>query len=136
MPDPTETALNAAQVLFSLNPAHAPQASHLWRAQEQILGDAGRLSSAWVERRQAAMRAAMDLASQLAGEGMRDPAAATRAMAEWQRGSVARLAEDARDATAFIARCAGCLTANEIEAAQETVQEAGRALDERHATPV
>lgn len=110
-----ENALNAAQVLFSLNPVHTPTTTHFLEAQGQFFKDAEELSSAWFERRQEATRTALDLASYLVSEGMRDPGAALQAIADWQAKSMERLTEDAKDCTEFMSRSAGSLIATEDE---------------------
>jgi len=134
--DTTDNALNAAQVLFSLNPAYAPGARHLWQVQEQFLRAAEKFSSAWFRRRHEATRSALELAAQIASRGMQDPAATMKAMTEWQGRSLQRLGEDAKDCADFVTRCTGSLIVNEIEAVEEAAEETKRAMAAKHATPV
>ena len=134
--DAIENAVNAAQVIFSLNPAYTPQATHLRQAQERFLKEAEKFSSAWFKRRQQAIQSALDLTGSIANGGLKDPSVAIKAMTEWQTGCMERLADDAKDCTEMMTLCIGNLVENEIEAVKETAEITKRAATEKHATPV
>lgn len=117
-----EDALNAAQVVLTMNPAIGPQTTHFWTAQGHIMKEAENFSTAWLKRHQAATRATLDTASQVAFDGMKNPAAAIEAVMDWHKQAVARLADDARACTDMMMRCANTAVSNEIEAADETAR--------------
>lgn len=134
--DQIETALNRAQVLFSLNPAYAPTATHLWKAQERVMKEVEAFSSAWFRRRHEATQSALDVAAKLASGGAKDPATSMKAITNWQARSMERMAEDARDYTEMMTRCVGSLVTNEIESVEETAENTKRTFSDKHATPV
>ncbi|ABV92178.1 conserved hypothetical protein [Dinoroseobacter shibae DFL 12 = DSM 16493] len=134
--DATETALNAAQVVFSLNPAFRPQSEHLAQAQQELMKEAEKFSSAWFKRRHEALHSALEVTSHIASTGMMNPAGAMQAMAEWQTRSAARLAEDARDCTEFMSQCARTMIEHEIEATEEAAENTKHAMSKTRATPV
>ncbi|MFP7671857.1 hypothetical protein ACG74X_00735 [Marivita sp. S0852] len=134
--DPAQEALNAAQVVFSLDPAYVPQAKHLLQAHEQMLEEAETFWTAWFKRRHEAAQSALDVVAQISKEGTKDPAAGLKAMTEWQTHSLERLTEDVKDCTEMMARCFSSLANHEAQAAAETAETAERATSGKHATPV
>lgn len=132
----SDDALNAAQVLFTMNPALGPQTRHFWQAQDRFLQEAEKFSSAWFRRRHDATRAALDAAAQIADKGMGDPASAMKVMADWQAHSMERLAEDVKDCAEMMTNCAGSLVGNEIEAIGETAENANAASKTAKDVPV
>jgi len=133
---PTGNAANAAQALFVSTPAFAPQSRHFWQAQDHVLQEVERFSSAWFKRRHDATRAALEVASQWGTNGMKEPYTLMKAMADWQAHSLERLAEDAKGFTEMMHRCAGDFLTHELEAVVETAENTTRAATSRHATPV
>lgn len=109
-----ENAMDAAQVVFSLNPAYfAPQAQDFLTAQERIVQEVERFTSAWFGRRHDAMRAMIEARSRAALQGPSDPARTIKEISEWQARLMQHLAEDARDYSEMMTRCAGALVKGE-----------------------
>ncbi|TNF21427.1 MAG: hypothetical protein EP318_07570 [Rhodobacteraceae bacterium] len=131
----TEAALNAAQVLFSMNPSLMPQTRHVGEAHVQIMKTTEAFTSAWVRRRHEDRRLALDMVAQVAEAGMQDPASAFKAMADWQTKSLERFAEEAGEWADFMTRCAGGVLRSEVGAMSDTADTA-KAASEKHATPV
>lgn len=125
-----DDALNAAQVEFTMNPAFAaPHAVHFWEAHARILDEIEDFSAAWYRRRKDASRSLIDVARRLGSDGHFDPASAASELARWQTGSLERIAEDARDCTELVGRCAGAIFSGEVatmEDAAHTVEAATR----------
>lgn len=119
--DAIESALNAAQGVFSANPAfRAPQADHAWQMQEQILAEFEKFSEGWFQRRQDAVRDLIESGRRVASKGRIDPAVAMTALAEWQGGAMRRLAEDAKACNAMLSRCGGAIIAPDGAAAERS----------------
>ncbi len=116
--------LKSTQSAMSMNPVLAPQIEEFWNAQEQMLNEAEVYTRHWFERRHEATRTALDTARKATTDGNGDPTTAMQAMMEWQRHSVERLAEDAREWFEMVSRCAGQVTEGEVEAVGETIKEA------------
>ncbi|SMX48826.1 hypothetical protein [Maliponia aquimaris] len=115
-----DTALNAAQVLFTANPVFlAPQMKHVLHAQVRILDEVGKFSTAWLQRRQEAAQTMIDAGRRIAMQGSVDPANALKEMVDWQTHSMERLAADAKDCSEMLNRCANALVATETRAKQE-----------------
>lgn len=115
-----ERALNAAQVAFSLNPRFmAPQTKHVLQAQERFFDEVEKFSTAWFQRRQDATRSMIEAGRRLTSEGRTDPASAMKEIADWQTQWMERLAEDVKDCTEMLSRCAGTFADDEGEAKQE-----------------
>ncbi len=125
--DAIENALNAAQVVFSLNPAMAPQTKHFQATQNQFLKETEKFYAAWLKRRDTATRAAFDTANQFAKAGMKNPADAMSVLLGWQTHAMERLVDDARDYADLMTSCVNCAINNEIEVAQETAENYKRA---------
>jgi len=59
-----------------------------------------------------------------------------KVVTDWQARSMERLAEDAKDCTEMMARCAGSFAQNEMEAVEEIAESTKKMATTRHATPV
>lgn len=125
-----ENELNAAQVLFTANPLFlTPQLKQLMQTPERFFDELEAFSSAWFKRRQEATHAMIDAGRRLASNGSGDPASALTEISHWQTRSMEHLAEDAKDCTEMLSRCAGILVKNEVKAMEdisETVQKAAK----------
>ncbi|MCL3882943.1 hypothetical protein [Marivita sp. GX14005] len=124
--DLQQQALDAAQVMFSMNPAYAPQVTHFWEAQDLMLKEAEKFASSWFERRHEATQSALKAATDADNTDLRHPAVAMQAMLDWQKNSMERMAEDLSEWSAMMSRCAGIWTSNETEAMEETEANAKR----------
>lgn len=103
-----ENALNAAQVLFSANPAFlAPHAKRFWQAQERGFDAIETFTSAWFRRRQEAALSLIDTGRRIASEGQGNPGSALQEIVAWQTDSLRRLSEDAQESTELVRLCAG-----------------------------
>jgi hypothetical protein len=130
-----ETMKSAGSALAA-NPMFGPQTMHFWQAQDRMLDEAQKLSSAWFKRRHAATQSALDASSKVVTDGVHDPSIAIKTLAEWQAHSMERLAEDARDGVEFVARCAGLVVSNEVEAMEEATELAQKATKTSKSEPV
>ena len=129
-------SMRAAQIVFAANPMFGPQTRHFWNAQDRILEEAEKFSSAWFKRRHEATKAAVEASSKFASDGMRDPGSAMKAIANWQTHSMERLAEDAKDCAEMMTRCASVVVSNEVEAMEETAENTRRATKASKSEPV
>lgn len=118
--DAAEDAINRAQVLFTANPALGPQSTHFWQAQDRMLEEVEKFSAAWFKRRHDATRSAIELSKHVFTGGIFDPAVAIEALSDWQRKSMERIADDAKDCTEMLSACAECMVSNETDAVEET----------------
>lgn len=136
---PLEGLIRQARGLLAVSPMMAPQQEQFWKAQGRILEEAETFSKAWFERRHEATQSALDALRKMNGNGA-DPAAAMRAVADWQQGSFKRMADDMQQWVALCATCAGRMAEAEVEAgkegAEEVVKRTKSAADTKHATPV
>lgn len=132
MLEPIKT-LSAAMVT---NPALGPQAQHFWQAQDKMLQEAEKFSSAWFKRRHEATQSALQASQEIASESTSDPASALKAMTEWQAKSMDRMAADARDCMDMMTRCAGLAVGNEAQALEETADTARKAAKGSKSDPV
>lgn len=114
----------STQSMLPLNPVLAPQIGQFWEAQEKILAEAEAFTRHWFERRHDATRTALEAAQKAALAGSGNPTEAMQAMTEWQRHSMERMAEDAREWFEMVSRCASQVTEGEAEAVGESVKEA------------
>lgn len=85
------------QALFKLNGAALPQIETVMKMQEGMLEQAGTFTRHWIERRQEAVETALEAMTEMQSADRSDPAAAMRAIADWQRGSMERLAADMQE---------------------------------------
>ncbi len=135
-----EDALNAAQGMFSANPVFQPPAMHFLMAQGPIQDgmreEAEKFSAAWFKRREDASRALMDAAVKMSTDGLKNPVTAMKIFTDWQAGAMERIAEDAKDCTQMVTRCAENLVKQEIDAVDEVSKSTHVFEKSRHATPV
>ena len=132
------TMVEQAQTLM-MSPLITPQLERLWKAQDEILEESEAFSMAWFARRHEATKTALDAVHGMNGAGA-TPAAAMRTLAQWQQGSLQRLADDFQQWLGLCARCTGRMTGAEFEAAREGAERVGKRAKSsaaaRHATPV
>lgn len=128
--------IKSAQTMFAAAPMTGAQSTHFWQAQEQFLEKFEDFSTAWFKRRHDGTRAALEASRQLADGAMQNPRAAMGILTDWQAHSMERLAEDAKDCTEMLTHCAGAFVTNEVEAIEETVQTAKRAVKSSKSEPV
>lgn len=135
-----DDALNAAQVLFTANPGFQPPGMRFLVAQgpiqENLRDEAEKFSSAWFKRREDAGRALLETAVRMSTEGLRNPVAAMKIMMDWQVGAMERVAEDARDCTQMMTRCAETLIDQEIEAVDDMAKGTETFENPHQSTPV
>jgi hypothetical protein len=124
----------------TLSAAFLPAAVPFWHAQDGILDEAESFSREWFRRRHEAAQSAIEAARAMGRSGAGDATGAARALADWQRGSAERLAEDMRGWFEFCSRCAEHVAEAQMEAGKEGLEAAGEdiaaAAKTRHATPV
>ncbi len=136
-PEEIENAINAAQVEFTANPRFlAPQMKHALQAQQYVLDEFEKFSSAWFKRREDAASSMIDAGRRIISEDQSDPSQAMKELVDWQTHSMERLAEDAKAFTEMMTQCASAVVANEIEAAEETVEYTQKATKPSKSTPV
>jgi hypothetical protein len=131
-----DDTLNAAQGMFSANPVYSAGSMHFLQAQDRFLREAETFCAAWFNRRHDATRTALDAGARITQVGLNDPASALKILADWQAGSLARMAEDAKECAEMVTRCAGGLVTAEMETANDIAGAAKPPMPERHATPV
>lgn len=85
------------QELFKLNGAAAPKLDQIMKVQDGMLEQAGAFTRHWIERRQEAVDTAVKALNEMNSTDKPDPMVAMQAIADWQRGSLERLAEDYRE---------------------------------------
>lgn len=129
-------SMKTAQTALAANPMFGPQARHFWQAQDRMLEEVEKFSSAWFKRRHEATRTAIEASAKLIDSGMRDPGEAMKAIAAWQTHSMERLAEDAKDCAETMTRCASLVVSNEVEAMEETAENSRRATKTSKSEPV
>ena len=117
-------------------PTAGAQSTHFWKAQDTFLSEFEEFSSAWFKRRHTATRTAIETSKRLSEEAMGNPTAAMSILADWQKHSMERLAEDTKDCMAMMTRCAAAAVTNEVEAVEETVEGAKRATKAAKSMPV
>ncbi|SLN53939.1 hypothetical protein PEL8287_02868 [Roseovarius litorisediminis] len=131
--------LKMAGTPLALNPLVKPQVEQFWDAQEKLLQEAEAFTRHWFARRHEATKSAMDAAKK-ATVSANDPTEAMQAMADWQRHSVERIAEDAGEWMDMVARCTGHVVRSEAQVSEEALEEAVRqtksATKSKSATPV
>ncbi|MFW8595063.1 hypothetical protein [Cribrihabitans neustonicus] len=116
--------LGAMQNAMMLNPIMKPQAEQFWAAQEKLLDEAELFARHWFERRHEAAQTALAATLTATTGSGGSPAAAMRALTEWQRQSAERIAEDGREWVGMVSRCATCICETEAEAVKEALDEA------------
>lgn len=128
--------MKSLSAMFATNPALRPQAQHFWQAQDRMLAEAEKFSSAWFKRRQEAAQSAMRASQEIASNGTTDPAAAMKTIADWQAHSMERIAEDTKDCMEMMTRCAGAAATNEAEALEEAATKANKSTKTSKSSPV
>lgn len=123
-PEAFADILKSLQAPAPMNALVSPQMEQFWDAQEKLLSESERFTRHWFERRHEAIRTALDAARTATSAERPDPAKTMEAMVEWQRHSVERLVEDAREWFDTVSRCADYVTKTEAEAVEETIGEA------------
>ena len=68
--------MKSAQAMFAVKPVAGSQSTHFWQAQDMILDEFEKFSSAWFKRRHEGTRAAMETGRRLAEEALGNPTAA------------------------------------------------------------
>ncbi|MFP7571381.1 hypothetical protein [Marivita sp. S2033] len=131
-----DNALNAAQVMFSMNPAYTPHVTRFWEAQDHFLKETEKYMASWFQRRHEATQAALEAATEAADEDMRNPATAMKTITDWQTHSMERMAEDITELADLMTRCASIWSENETEAVEETAENANRATKGAKSTAV
>ncbi|MCR9147866.1 MAG: hypothetical protein NXH74_11795 [Rhodobacteraceae bacterium] len=128
-----------ARGMMAVNPMLTPRVEQFWQAQDSLLQEAETFSEAWFQRRHEAAQSARDIAHKMNGDAT-DPSRVMDGIMEWQRHSFERMAEDMQQWVDFCARCAGHMTATELEAEKDGVEEAAKrtksATKTNHSTPV
>lgn len=120
---PVTSFFSQSQNMLGMIPLIAPQAERFWQAQKDILGETETFSRHWFERRHTATRTALETAKDISANGSSDPVHAMRSVAEWQKQSMERIAEDTREWFDFCARCAGRFGRAELEAGEDSLEE-------------
>ncbi|WP_126623186.1 hypothetical protein [Oceaniglobus ichthyenteri] len=134
-PEQEEDALNAAQGVFTANPLFiAPQVKHMMQAQEKVLDEFEKFSSAWFQRREEATRSMIEAGRRICADN--DPAQAMKEITQWQAKSMERLAEDAKCCAEMWTQCTGTVVSNEIGAAEDTMEYTKQSTKPSKATPV
>ncbi len=136
MPENFSNIVKSMQSAITANPLIAPQAEHLGKTQEQLLDTAETFTRSWFQRRHEATRTAMIAARKSAEKERTNPAEAFQTIAEWQRHSMERMVEDAREWLEMVSRCAGIAAVSEIEAAEDVLQEAQKTAKAAKSEPV
>ncbi len=136
MPENFSNVFKSMQSAMSANPLIAPQAEHFWRTQEQLLDTTEAFTRSWFQRRHEATRTAMIVARTAAEQESIHPGEAMQTIAEWQRHSMERMVEDAREWLEMVSRCAGIAAVSEIEAAEEVIEETQKATKSAKSEPV
>lgn len=132
-----QQALNASQVLFTANPAFlAPQAKHALQTQERFFDEAEKFAAAWFERRREATQSLIDAARRIASAGQGDPSNALTEIIEWRTKSMERLAEDMKDYTTMLGRCAGTVVKEEAVVVEELSETMTRATTTSKSKPL
>ncbi|MCE8515429.1 phasin family protein [Ruegeria pomeroyi] len=116
--------LKSMQGPVSMTSLVQPQLEQFWDAQEKLLAESERFTRHWFERRHEAIRTALDAARSATAADPSNPAEAMETVMDWQRHSVERMVEDAREWFDTVSRCADYVTKTEAEAVEETLGEA------------
>lgn len=85
------------QALFNPNGTAVPGIGPLLKIQEDLSEEAETFARHWLERRREAADTAVEALREMSSTGRTDPAAAMRAITDWQRGSLKRLNADMRE---------------------------------------
>ncbi|MRU14758.1 hypothetical protein FDP25_04855 [Roseovarius sp. A21] len=115
-----------SQMMFAMVPTGAPQAEHFWDMQDKMLSDSEVFAKHWFERRHTATRTALETAKDIAETGPSNPAAAVKAITDWQAHSMGRIAEDFREWSNLCARCAAHMGRAELEAGEDGLKQVAK----------
>ncbi len=126
-PEVFTDVLRSMQGMMSANPLIAPQVEQFWNAQDKLLDEAEEYSRHWFRRRHEAARTALEAARETTSGDRIEPAKAMNTMTEWQRHSIERMVEDAREWFEMVTRCAQYVSDAEAEAIGENVEAASKA---------
>ncbi|SFT91546.1 hypothetical protein [Sedimentitalea nanhaiensis] len=120
------------------DPLNSPQMTHFIRMQKLLLSETEKYSSEWFRRRCEAAATATRAVTETASGGVIDPLVVSRALIDWQRGSMQRLNEDFRDYLGMMNRCAQRMVEEESEAITETIEDVAKATKSTraHSSPV
>ncbi len=118
------------------NPLFTPQAEHFWQTQEHLLEASEAFTRSWFERRHEATRTAMIAARKAATKDAGNPGEAMQSIAEWQRHSMERMVEDAREWLDMMTQCARYVSKGEVEAVEEVLDGAKKATKPAQSEPV
>ena len=136
MPENFSNVPNSMRIPMSTNPLIATQAEHFWQTQEKMLEAAEAFTRSWFQRRHEATRTAMITAREAVENDSANPGEAMQTIAQWQRHSMERMVEDAREWLEMVNHCAGIATASEMEAAEEVLKGAEKATKSAKSEPV
>ena len=119
-------ALKSMRGVMSMNPVVAPQIEQFWKAQDHLLSQAEEYSRLWFKRRHEATRTALQTARETTTGDNPDPAKTMQAVADWQRHSMERMVEDAREWFEMVSRCAKHVSETEADAIGESMEAASK----------
>lgn len=126
----------SALAMFTAMPGAGTQSTHFWQAQDTILNEFEKFSTAWFKRRHEATRAAIETSRRFVEETKGNPAAVMGLLTDWQSHSIERLTEDAKDCTEMMTRCTQAFVKNEVEAVEETVEAVKKSTKSAKSEPV
>ncbi len=140
MPELFSETVKTMQSAMTVNPIVGPQLEQFWNAQEKLLDEAEVFTRHWFERRHQATRTAMEAARKATSTESGTPAEAMKTIADWQRHSLERMVEDAREWMDMATRCSTFISESEAEVVEEAIQEAtktaGKATRSAKSEPV
>ncbi|OAN76429.1 hypothetical protein A8B78_02790 [Jannaschia sp. EhC01] len=131
-----QNMMKSAQAALAAAPMMGAQSARFWQAQDQFLKEFETFSAAWFKRRHVATRSALEAGKQIAEKAGHDPAVMLQVMSDWQTHSMERLNEDAQEYAEMITKCMGALAQNEVEAAEDSVEIAAKAMKQAKSKPV
>ncbi|WP_296643408.1 phasin family protein [Roseinatronobacter sp.] len=111
--------------MFNMNGGAAPQVEQLVKMQQGMLEQAEAFTRHWIERRQEAVETAIEALNGMNSDGKPDPAAAMRAITDWQRGSFERLTADYQEWMKLCMQATQLAASEHIEADQESADSSG-----------
>ena len=122
----TSSKSTTAQPMSFLAPVIGPQIEQFWTMQDRLLNESQSFTQHWFERRHEAVRTALETARNVSSASLSNPMTAMTLMADWQKHSSERLAEDAREWFETMSRCAEYVIKTETETLDETMTEASK----------
>lgn len=118
--------LKSMQGMMSMNSVVTPQIEQFWKAQDHLLSEAEEYSRLWFKRRHEAARTALQTAREATFGDNPDPSKTMQAVAEWQRHSMERMVEDAREWFEMVSRCAKYVSETEADIIGENMEAASK----------